>query len=59
MGNKEKEQMLKACNDRNKHIVQLQAEAMYFVNERLQNGYPKQDLILLTELMIDTIKRFD
>jgi hypothetical protein len=44
---------------RNVHVLQVQGDARDIIEVRVANGVPKADLLLLAELMIDLIKRFD
>jgi hypothetical protein len=44
---------------RNVHVLEVQKDARDIVAVRVANGIPKADLLLLAELMIDLVKRFD
>lgn len=59
MNQKEREQQLKEWNERNKHVLDIHHDARAIVDSRIKSGYPKADLLLLTDLMMDVIKRFD
>jgi hypothetical protein len=57
MNAKEKEQQLKEWNARNRHVIEMQFIARQLVAEYID--FPKSDVLLIAELMIDLIKRFD
>jgi hypothetical protein len=50
---------LKAWNRRNRHVLEIQEEARTIVGDRIEREYPKADIVLLAELMLDLVKRFD
>jgi hypothetical protein len=59
MNAKEKEQQLKEWNARNRHVIEMQFIARQLVAEYIERDFPKSDVLLIAELMIDLIKRFD
>jgi len=44
---------------RNVHVLAVQNRAQAIVRRRVGEGDPKADILLLAELMIDLVKRFD
>jgi len=58
--------MSKSCNNlesqwtaRNLHVLEFHGAAEIIVKEFVSKGTPKADILLLAELMIDLVKRFD
>jgi hypothetical protein len=56
---KEKEEQQREWTMRNVHVLEVQGRAQAIVKKRVEVGDPKADMLLLTELMMDLIKRFD
>lgn len=56
---KEKEDQRKAWLERNRHVLKMQSMAWDIVADMIDKEHPKQDVILLGELLIDIGKRFD
>jgi hypothetical protein len=57
---KQRQQQLKEWNTRNKHVLEVQDKAMLTMfNLVHRDGWPKADVLLFIELMMDTAKRMD
>jgi hypothetical protein len=55
----EKKKQREEWTARNIHVMEIQEQARDVITIRLKQGYPKSDIILLAELILDLAKRFD
>jgi len=59
MDTKEKEAQRKEWLKRNQHVLKVHAKAWDIAASMTDKGCPKQDIVLLGEILIDIGKRFD
>jgi hypothetical protein len=55
----EKTQQKKAWKERNRHVLSMMGKAQGIAEKMITEGHPKQDIILLGELLLDIGRRFD